>query len=490
MTQEIDLVVVGAGFAGVGIGAALLESGRTSFVVLERGNDVGGTWRDNTYPGAACDVPSHLYSYSWALNPRWTRMHAPQGEILEYLRKVATDRGVINHVRLNTEVTGAEWDQATARWDVQTTSTHYRAKSLVVAVGHLSEPKLPDIPGMSDFAGTLFHSARWDHSVDLEGQRIGVVGSGATAIQVVPELSKLARHLVVFQRTPSYIMPRPDPYYSEAQKRMFERIPETMKAERAAIFWANEERFAQRRNVPALVETATQAALRHMHSQVEDPVLRDKLTPRYRLGCKRVLKSDDFYPAIASSNVTLVTEEIEKVETTGLRVAGGAAYELDALIFCTGFEATDLPISHIIRGRDGLLLSDAWRGGMGAFATSAVGGFPNMWFINGPNTGTGHNSAVYMTEVQVDYILGALSHMEQEGVDSLEVSTEALDRYVGQIEAWSEGSVWLSGSCSSWYLDPRNGRLTTLWPSSAHQFRARTSRFESSPYVHGPASRV
>lgn len=481
-SSALDVLVIGAGFGGIGMGANLARQGVKSFAILEKAADVGGTWWYNNYPGAACDVPSHLYSFSFRLNPNWSRIFGTQKEILDYLRDTARAEGLTERLRLNTEVRHATWNADEGLWDVDTSAGQYRARAVVSAVGHLSEPRTPNIVGTEDFTGEVFHSARWDYSVDLAGKRIGVVGSGATAIQVVPELAQIAGHLTVFQRSAPYVTPRPDRSYTDAEKRMFARIPETMQEERANFFWANEERYIQRRGAPTLVAPAAQVALNHLHQQVTDPELVAKLTPDYTFGCKRVLKSNDYFPTFNRDNVTLETAGIDRITPTGVVTRSGQHHDLDVLIFCTGFEATDLPIAHQITGRDGVTLAEKWAGGMEAYATTAVAGFPNLWIINGPNTGLGHNSAVYIAESQISYILGALDYLEDSGSIGLEISEEAYEQYAEQLTELAQGTVWLDGSCESWYVDPRNGRLTTLWPDSAYRFREVNSTFDSAPY--------
>jgi cation diffusion facilitator CzcD-associated flavoprotein CzcO len=486
--SPVDVVIVGAGFGGLGMGTALARGGKKSFVILERAEEVGGTWWYNSYPGAACDVPSHLYSFSFRPNANWSRMFASQPEILDYLRQTAREEGLLPHIRFGTELLDARWDVTGHIWRVKTSRGTFSARTLVTAVGHLSEPRMPAIAGIASFNGTLFHSAQWDHGVDLSGKRIGVIGSGATAIQVVPELAKISDRLVVFQRSAPYITPRPDRAYTPAEQGMFRRLPETMEAERADMFWANEERYAQRRGTESLVSAAAHVAINHLHNQVKDPELVRKLTPGYTFGCKRVLKSDEYYPTFNRANVTLETDGIQGVTENAVITTTGTVHELDALIVCTGFEATDLPISYKVYGRSGQSLSERWSRGMQAFSTSAVPDFPNMWIINGPNTGLGHNSAVYIAESQIAYIAGAIDHMDVTGTRVMEVSDEAEGQYMLELEDLAKGTVWLNGGCKSWYVDHRNGRLTTLWPDYAYSFRQHNGTFDPAPYAEASES--
>lgn len=483
--SSVDVIIIGAGFGGLGMGTQLAREGKSSFIVLERAEEVGGTWRDNHYPGAACDVPSHLYSFSFRPNPEWSRMFAPQKEILDYLRHVARDENFHERIVFGAEVTSARWDDAAALWNVATPKGDFSAKTLVTAVGHLSEPKLPNIDGLSDFSGSLFHSAEWADEVDLVGKRVGVIGSGATAIQVMPEVAKIASEVVVFQRSAPYVTPRPDRAYSDQEKGLFRKMPESIQELREEMFWSNEERYAQRRGTPTLVSAATQVALDHLHRQIQDPGLRRKLTPDYIIGCKRVLKSNDYYPAFVQEHVHLETDGIERVEGNRVITTDGGSHELDVIVACTGFETTDLPIAYRIFGRNDLPLSERWSNGMQAYATTAVHGFPNLWIINGPNTGLGHNSAVYIAEAQIDYIMAAVNFREAADLPALEVAEEAEEAFMDRVDRLAEGTVWLEGGCRSWYVDHRNGRLTTLWPEPAYTFRQVNAHFEPEPYLTG-----
>lgn len=481
--SPVDVIVVGTGFGGLGMGAKLAREGKRSFIILERAEEVGGTWRDNHYPGAACDVPSHLYSFSFRPNAEWSRMFAPQHEILDYLRTVARQEHLLERIIFGAEVTSARWNEEAALWNVTTPKGDFAAKALVTAVGHLSEPKMPDIEGLGDFSGHLFHSAQWNDGIDLTGKRVGIVGSGATAVQVLPEVAKVAGKVVVFQRSAPYVTPRPDRAYTEEEKGLFRKMPEVMQELREEMFWSNEERYAQRRGTPTLVSAAAQVALDHLHRQVEDPELRRKLTPDYTFGCKRVLKSSDYYSAFTQDHVHLETGGVARVEGNRVLSGDGGRHELDILITCTGFEATDLPIAYRVFGRDNQPLSERWANGMQAYATTAVHGFPNLWIINGPNTGLGHNSAVYIAEAQIDYIMAAIEYLDTAGLSALEVSREAEDAFMDHVDHLAQGTVWLGGGCSSWYVDHRNGRLTTLWPEPAYTFRQVNAPFDAEPYL-------
>ncbi|MDT0463008.1 flavin-containing monooxygenase [Streptomyces gibsoniae] len=480
---DVDVVIIGTGFAGIGMGAQLKRHGRESFVLLERADDVAGTWRDNTYPGAACDVPSHVYSFSFRPNPEWSQFFSPGPEIREYLRDTAREEGLLPHIRFGTEVTDARWDKAARRWTVTTSKGVFTGRYLVTATGHLTDESLPPIKGLDGFTGEAFHSARWKHEAALEGKRIGIVGSGASAIQVVPQLAKKAAELVVFQRSAPYVVPRPDRAYAESEKQLFRRNPEAMADHRTEIFWLLESRYAARRAVPGFLDKSRAEALEHLERQVEDPELRAKLTPDAELGCKRVLISDTYYPALTQDNVTLEASALDHIEGSTAVSADGSEYDLDVLVFCTGFETAQPPYVSLVHDGDGVALSERWAQGMEAFASTTVSGFPNLFILNGPNTGLSHNSIVYVIEAQIDYVLGALEWSRAGGDRVLDVSTEAQEQYVDELQERSKGTVWLGAGCKSWYIDPRSGRLTLIWPDFAHEFRHRNGTFDSTPYT-------
>lgn len=483
-----DILIVGAGFGGLGMGIQLKRRGEDAFVILERADDVGGTWRDNHYPGVACDVPSHLYSFSFRTNPNWSHVFSPGGEIQQYLRDCAREEGLLPHLRLGTTMLDARWDEAQQRWSVQTSRGLFTCRILIACPGHLADEHLPRIEGLSGFTGDLFHSARWNHGVPLQGKRIGVVGSGASAIQIVPELARLASSMVVFQRSAPYLIPRANRSYTAAEKRLFARDPSLMHKLRADLFWTGETNFAQRRNVPRFVREAKDMALSHLHDQVADPALRAKLTPDYEIGCKRVLISNDYYPALTRDNVQLEASALARVEGNTAISADGRRYELDVLVCATGFEATRPPFAKSIHGRQGISLDAHWDKGMQGLDSIAVHGFPNLFIINGPNTGLGHNSVVYIIEAQVDYILEALEHAERHQLAVLEADATAQAQYMEALDARAEGTVWLAGGCKSWYVDPRSHRLTLVWPDYAYAFREANGTFHPEAYVQVQAS--
>ena len=482
--RQVEIVIVGAGFGGVALGSKLRRSGRSDFLILERAGDVGGTWRDNRYPGIACDVPSHQYSLSWILNSEWSRVFSPGPEIHRYIRGCAESEGLLPHLRFDTEMLDARWHADRERWVIDTTQGSYEAQILVTATGHLSDSFMPEIEGLASFPGEVFHSAQWDETAELAGKRIGVVGSGASAIQIVPELQKVAGKVVVFQRSAPYVVPRPDRAFSDAERRLFRRDPSVMREMRSEYFWQREFNFAARRNIPRFLGEAKALAAGHMARQVPDPALREKLKPNFELGCKRTLISNNWYPALGEPNVTLETSALARVEGERAFGASGNGYDLDVLVFATGFEAVRPPFAMRVFGSEGISLDEHWDRGMQAYDSISVNGFPNLLIINGPNTGLGHNSVVYMIEAQVDYILGALEWRDAHGATILEARREAEDEYMDRIHAMSEGTVWLGG-CKSWYVDERSGRLTLVWPSFAHTFREHNAEFHPEGYVQG-----
>lgn len=481
-STDVELIVIGAGYGGLGLGIRLKQQGFEDFVILERAQDVGGTWRDNNYPGVACDVPSHLYSFSFLPNPSWSRVFSPGGEIQDYLRRCARDTGMLEHVRFGAEMQEARWDADDGRWIVTTPIGVWRGRYLVTAAGHLADERLPAVPGIDSFRGAAFHSARWDHAVSLDGKRVGVVGSGASAIQIIPEVARIASELVVFQRSAPYVVPRPDRAYSDGEKRLFARDPQSITELRADIFWGAEYNFAQRRAIPQFLAQARDIALRHLEQGIGDETLRKRLTPDYEIGCKRMLISNDYYPTMSRDNVVLEDSALQEIRDGRVIAASGNSHDLDILIFATGFEATQPPFARLVFGNKGQSLADRWDQGMQACDAISVADFPNLFIINGPNTGLGHNSVVYIIEAQVDYILEALAFAHAHDRPVIEVTREAEDRYMDDIHQRSRGTVWLDGGCKSWYVDPRSGRLTLVWPGFAHSFRDENAAFRPQAY--------
>ena len=474
-------VIVGSGFSGLGMAIRLLRDGERDFVVLERAGEIGGTWRDNTYPGCRCDVPSHLYSFSFAPNPNWSSTFSPQPEILDYLRDVAKRFGVMPHVRFHTELESADWDEDAARWRIETSQGPITADVLVLGQGPLAEPRMPDIPGLDGFEGAAFHSAAWDHDHDLAGERVAAIGTGASAIQFVPAIQPEVERLHVFQRTAPWVIPHRNRQMSRLERALYSRLPIAQLAMRAGIYWGREGFVVQFRNerVRRVVE---KLALRNLESQVPDPELRRKVTPSYAMGCKRILPTDDWYPALMKPNVELVTEAIREVRGRSIVTADGAEREVDAIVLGTGFFVTDIPIAGRVRGREGRLLSETWNGSPAAYKGAAVAGYPNLFFLIGPNTGLGHNSIVFMIESQVNYVADAIRTMRRGGAATVEVRPAAQAAYNAEIDSKTEGTVWTDGGCASWYID-RTGRNSTIWPTFTWPFRQQTREFDEGAYA-------
>jgi cyclohexanone monooxygenase len=392
-------LVIGAGFAGLGAAIKLEEAGEHDFVVLEKGSDVGGTWRANTYPGAACDVPSQLYSFSFAPNPDWSMSFSPQPEIWAYLRRVAAESGTLDRFFFDTVVEEARWDEAAQEWRVRTSRGEVAATTVISGSGGLSEPRLPDIEGIETFAGDLFHSAQWDHSVDLAGKRVAVIGTGASAIQIVPEVQRVAAHLDVYQRTAPWVIPRHDRPYTRVERFLFRHAPAVQRLYRSAIYWGRETYVPGFTLDPRLAAPAKRMARANIEKGIADPVLRERVTPDYAIGCKRILISTTYYPALAADNVDLVTEPISRVEPGGIVTADGTTHPVDVLVVATGFHTTEQPIAQHVHGRGGRSLAEVWAdGGMASYKGTTTRGFPNFFQVVGANTGLGHSSMVFMIE--------------------------------------------------------------------------------------------
>jgi cation diffusion facilitator CzcD-associated flavoprotein CzcO len=475
------VAIVGTGFGGMGMAIRLAQAGIEDFVMFERADDVGGTWQANTYPGCQCDVPSHLYSFSFALNPDWSRTFSLQPEIWDYLRRVARDHDLYRHVRFEHEVTAAAWDEGSARWRLQTSGGEYTADILVGAMGGLSEPSIPDIPGLDGFQGKTFHTAAWDHAHNLTGKRVAVVGTGASTIQVVPNIAPLVDRLVLFQRTPPWVMPHRDRPISRGERRLYRAFPFAQRAVRTAVYWAREV-FVLPFLHPRLARGPERVARRHLRSQVPDRELRRKLTPRFRFGCKRVLLSNDYYPALSRDNVEVETTGIAEIRPHSIVTSEGVEHEVDTIIFGTGFQVTSPPATQRVRGRDGRLLADHWHGSPRAHLGTTIAGFPNLFMLLGPNTGLGHNSVVLMVESQIAYVMDALRTMDERGLAAVEVRPEAQAAFADEMQRRMKDTVWMTGGCASWYLDS-TGRNSTLWPGSTWSYRLRTRRFDFANYT-------
>jgi len=466
VSHTYDVLVIGAGFGGLCAGIKLSEAGVTDFVILEKAADVGGTWRENTYPGAGCDVMSLMYSLSFAPNTRWTRLYARQAEILDYLRRTTNAHGLGGHLRFGREVVSSVFDDATGTWMLRTRGGEsYRARVVIAAPGPLHVPSIPDFAGRNDFRGVSFHSAEWDHDFDPAGRRIAVVGTGASATQFVPQLAKSAGSLSVFQRTPHWVIPKLDRPITRAEHWLFRSLPGAQKTYRNGIYWSYEAAivgFMHPRFMPALQSVARA----HLRRQVPDPALRARLTPDYTIGCKRIVVASDYYPALQRPNVTLVTSGIERITESGIHTADGTEHELDAIIYGTGFAISDRMADQHLVGTRGITIQQAWRDGMEAYLGVAVHGFPNYFLIMGPNSGGGNQSIVFVIEAQVRYILECLKLMQRTGSSRIEVRRSTQQLFNERIHAKLAGSVWNSGGCNSWYLD-ESGKNRAAWPGSS-----------------------
>jgi len=486
--RHVKTIIIGSGFAGLGLAIKLKQQGLADYLVLERGGDVGGTWRDNTYPGAACDVPSHLYSYSFAPNPDWSRSFSPQGEIQHYIRSVAEKYGVLDKHLFDCDVTGARWDAGTARWEITSSRGDFTADTLVSAVGALCEPNLPDIKGIDSFRGEIFHSARWNHDADLDGKRVGVIGTGASAIQIVPTIASRVAHLDLYQRTAPWLLPRLDRPYTRAERLAFKHIPGAQRLSRAAIYAARETQVMGLTKFPPLMQGFQLLSKAKLQYEIRDPELRRKVTPDYRIGCKRMLLSNEYYPALGRDNVDVITDGISEIRPNSIVAADGSEREIDALIVATGFHVTDSPTYETIVGKDGRTLSEIFDDiGQQGYKGSAIANFPNMFFLLGPNVGLGHTSMVYMIESQIAYIADALATVDRLGLRTVEVRREVQDEYNRELQAKLSASVWNTGGCASWYMD-KHGNNTTLWPDFTFRFRNLTKRFDVSSYLTSTAA--
>ena len=476
---ETGVVVVGTGFSGLGMAIQLRRDGREDFVVLEKADDVGGTWRANTYPGCACDIQSHMYSFSFEQNPDWTRSYSSQEEIWAYLRRVTDRYDLRRSIRFGTEVTGARWDADEARWHVATAAgTEYVARFLVAGTGALHIPNVPALAGLESFAGRVFHSAEWDHGFDLTGKRVAVIGTGASAIQFVPRIAGDVARLDLYQRTPPWIMPKPDHAIPPWTRRLFRSVPGAQRAYRTFLYWLLEARALGFNGHPALLRFAERFARWNVERAITDPELRAKLTPSYAMGCKRVLVANDFYPALNRANVSLITDGITEIRPGGV-VAGGVEREVDAIIFGTGFHVTDAFDYLNIAGRDGRDLAKQWRtSGIQTHYGITVAGYPNLFFLLGPNTGLGHNSVVFMIESQIRYVSEAIALA---GAGTIEVRQEAQDRFQADIQSRLADGIWSTGGCDSWYLDS-HGVNRTIWPGFTWRYWLRTRRADPADF--------
>ena len=473
--QHVRVAIVGAGFGGLGTAIRLKQEGIDDFLVFDKADEVGGTWQINTYPGAQCDIPSIIYSFSFAPNPDWSRLYPLQEELLGYLKKCVDDFGVGPHLRLGTEVTDASWDDDAQLWWITTTAGRFTAQVLVGAIGPFSCPSVPDLPGLADFRGTIFHSQGWDHEHELAGERVGVVGTGASAVQFIPRIQPEVESLTVFQRTPTWILPHPDRPVAAPVRAALKRVPGANRAVRRSLEAFQETLVPGFVFNPRLQKPLELMGRRHLRKQVADPDLRARLTPSYGLGCKRPTFSNKYYPALTADNVDVVTSGIERITEHGVVTTDGVEHELDTLILATGFRMSDHPGFHVLHGRDGRTLGELWEGGeMEAYLGTVVHGFPNFFLILGPNAGV-YTSAVITIEAQVNYILDAVRTLARDDLGSVEVKADVQHEFVEWVDRGLRNSVWLTGGCSSYYLSP-SGRNFAHWPGFSAGFQARTRK--------------
>jgi cation diffusion facilitator CzcD-associated flavoprotein CzcO len=486
MVNEIVLknaskvVIVGTGFGGIATAYKLKEAGIRDFVILERAASAGGVWRDNHYPGAACDVQSHLYSFSFAPNPNWTQEFSPQAEIYQYLQDCVVKLGLLPHIRFNHSVTKMVWDKTANQWLIETSQGNFSAQFVVGAFGVLSDPELPAIEGMDTFKGERFHSSTWPKNFSLKGKRVAVLGTGASAIQFVPAIQPDVAHMTVFQRTAPWVMPRHDGLITAETKRLYRRFPLLEKAERLKLY-AEREALAVGFKAPAIMKLAQRKAIQHIHSAIKDPELRRKVTPNYVMGCKRILLSNTYYPALAQPNVAVVTASVKQVTEQALIDENGQSHQVDVIIYGTGFAVNNLPFSHFTYGASGLTLSEVWAGSPHIYLGTTVHDFPTLFLLHGPNVGLGHSSVVYMLEVQADHIATVIKAAQAKNAVQVQPSLAAQDEYTHWLDKVSKNTVWSAGGCKSWYLDA-TGRNSNVWPSFTFSYRYLANKTKISGY--------
>lgn len=479
--DDFEIAVIGTGFAGICMGIKLLEAGINDFVILEKADDIGGTWRDNTYPGAACDVSSHLYSFSFEPNPDWSRMFSGQKEIYDYLKNVVKKYQLEPYIKYEHEVTGGSFDELSGKWNINVSGKEdIKARFWINGMGPLNRPTFPEIPGKDSFQGPAFHSSEWDHSVDLNGKRVAVIGTGASSIQVTPSIAPIVEQLYVFQRTPAWVMPKMDRTMTSFEKKLFKAIPFIQKLYRWRIYWYNEIPAYAFTYKPKYTKFIQALSLRNLKKRVPDKALREKLTPKYMIGCKRILLSNDYYPAFLRPNVELVTEGIESIDENSIITRDGNKREIDAIVYCTGFMAAEFPAYFKMKGLNGKTLDDEWKTAPEAFLGTTVSGFPNMYLIIGPNTGLGHNSMIYMIEAQVTYIMDALKKARKANYKYMDVKKDSQDEYNKNIQKKLVGTAWDSG-CVSWY-QTKAGKNTSIFPGFTFEFSKKTKKVNERDY--------
>jgi cation diffusion facilitator CzcD-associated flavoprotein CzcO len=475
-----SIAVVGGGFGGVGAAAMLRREGYQDVTVFEKAERVGGVWHHNTYPGAACDVPSHLYEFSFAPNPRWSRRYAPQTEIQAYVEDVARRHGLMDRIRTGTEVTSASWDDELGRWALETSAGPHQADVLITACGQLSTPKTPPLPGLDTFAGPAFHTAEWRHDVELAGKRVAVIGTGCSAIQVVPAIQPLVAQVDVYQRSPGWTLPKMDFAYSERARRLFARFPVLQRLDRAAIFYSQEAGAAALTRQRWLLPLIRAAARRQITKAIEDPELLRKVTPADEVGCKRIMLTDEWYPTLTRPNVEVVTERVAEVTAAGIRGGDGVERPADVLILATGFESHAFVAPMVITGREGRALSAEWADVARAYLGLTVPGFPNMFLLYGPNTNGGTGSVIGTIESGMGHVIAGLRALDQSGAGRIEVNRGAAEFFDRELRGRLAGTVWHSG-CTNWYVD-EDGHDPSQWPWTWGAYRRRTAGLAPGAY--------
>ena len=482
MKNNYDQIIIGSGFAGLCAAIKLKEQGEHNFIILERNDWLGGTWYDNHYPGAECDVESHLYSYSFEPNPNWSKQFSAQEEILRYMENCAEKYDLKKHLQFNTNITKGVFDEAQGIWNItDDTGKTYSSKVVVSCAGGLSQPSYPDIKGIDTFKGKMFHSAKWDKTFDLKNKTVAVIGTGASAIQIVPAIAPDVKQLHLFQRTPPWIMPKPDKQISSLRKWLYNHLPFTQQLYRGRLYWQHElMAFGFIKN-QGLLKLGGKLSLRYLKQSVKDEVLRKKLTPNYVMGCKRVLLSNEYYPALQRSNVEVITDGILQINETGVLTKDGKQRNVDAIIIATGFQAAENVSRFELKGRNGLDMSESWKNGAEAYLGVAVSGFPNFYIAPGPNTGLGHTSMILMIEAQVNLVIESIKALKKKGAKFIDLKKDVQQQYNLEIQEQLSHTVWQNGGCVSWY-QMKNGKNVTLWPGFTFTFMKRTKKFEEEKY--------
>ncbi len=475
-----QVIILGGGFAGIGAAIKLREAGITDFVLLEKASELGGVWRENTYPGCACDVPSALYSYSFAPNPKWSRVFAGQAEIKQYLQDVADQHDVMKHVKFQHEALSAGWSDTESCWQIQTPRGEFRARFVIMACGPMHEPVLPQVPGLDSFSGEIFHSSQWRHDIDLKGKRVAVVGTGASAIQFVPAIQPLVAQMTVFQRTPHWVLPKMDQALPPLIQTLFKRLPLVQQAVRGGIYGIFETLNGGMQSVAAMKQFQ-RLALLNLKLTVKDPDLRRRLTPNYVIGCKRVLQSSDWYPALIKPNVNVVSSALAQVQGNTLIAADGSQCEADVIIMGTGFEIAEPPIAKRVFNRHGESMADVWQGSPEGYMGTMVADCPNGFLMFGPNIAVS-SSALIIIEAQLAYIIDAIRQAQAQHISSIEIDPVRTAEFNDRVQAALQDSVWNKGGCSSYFID-RNGRNSTVWPWTTLEMRHQLSRFNLDEYI-------